>query len=135
MFGDADKLPPDARANYDRWRALGEVRAWDDGAIAERVQDGDVALVIDAVFGTGLTRSAAPIVAKTYGAMTQRCYVRNRPCVAVDVPSGLCSDSGRDLGRALPANLTVTFHTPKPGHVLDQGPLLCGELRLKDIGL
>jgi hydroxyethylthiazole kinase-like uncharacterized protein yjeF len=69
--------------------------------------------------------------------------------VAVDVPSGLCADSGRALvpagwpaknGQALggliaEAQLTVTFHSPKLGHVLDAGPRHCGKLVVKDIGL
>ncbi|MEO1000453.1 MAG: NAD(P)H-hydrate dehydratase, partial [Pseudomonadota bacterium] len=55
--------------------------------------------------------------------------------VGVDIPSGLDADSGRVLGAALPADLTVTFHAAKLGHVLEEGPDLCGRLAVADIGL
>jgi hydroxyethylthiazole kinase-like uncharacterized protein yjeF len=69
--------------------------------------------------------------------------------VAVDVPSGLCADSGRPLvpegyglrdwpaqdGLVAEASLTVTFHRRKPGHVLGVGPRCCGKVVVQDIGL
>ena len=58
--------------------------------------------------------------------------------VAVDLPSGLCGDSGRCLGRdglAVRADLCVTFDSAKPGHYLAEGPAHCGALRIVDIGL
>ena len=66
--------------------------------------------------------------------------------VSLDVPSGMCSDSGIGLGEnahgvdAAFAHLTVTFHAPKVGHFVDsagwgQGPYSSGELRVVDIGL
>ncbi|WP_342662215.1 NAD(P)H-hydrate dehydratase [Rubellimicrobium thermophilum] len=65
--------------------------------------------------------------------------------VAVDIPSGLCADSGRVLGRegrpapegrgVIPADLTVTFHSLKPGHLLADGPRLCGAVEVVPIGL
>jgi NAD(P)H-hydrate epimerase len=91
----------------------------------------DAGLVVDALFGAGLTRpveGAARAALETAGA-------RGVPLVAVDVPSGLDGDSGAPLGQAQQAALTVTFGRPKPGHLLVPGRRLCGELVVADIGL
>ena len=63
--------------------------------------------------------------------------------VAIDIPSGLCSDSGRYLvplqenprHEDIRAHLTVSFHTLKAGHMLASGPEACGKVVVKDIGL
>lgn len=127
LLGAADRLPPDAAENARLWARRGTVRP-----LAEAAADG-VDLVVDAIFGTGLTRPVADpgrAVLATFG----RAGV---PIVAVDVPSGLCADSGRVLGGGAmePATLTVTFHRSKPGHYLAQGPDLCGALSVAGIGL
>ncbi|MGI9390996.1 MAG: NAD(P)H-hydrate epimerase, partial [Boseongicola sp.] len=56
FYGDPEKLPPDAKANYERWRCLGEAQQWNDGAIEDRLNETGHDLVVDALFGTGLTR-------------------------------------------------------------------------------
>src|SRR5947208_3544522 len=55
--------------------------------------------------------------------------------VAVDVPSGLPGDTGKPVGPAACAALTVTFHAKKPAHVLEPGKSRCGEVIVADIGL
>ena len=55
--------------------------------------------------------------------------------MAVDLPSGLQGDTGRPLGYAPAATLTVTFHARKPAHVLEPGRGLCGEVVVADIGI
>ncbi len=85
------------------------------------------ALVIDAVFGAGLTRDADPTVADVLRAA--------RRIVAVDVPSGLDGATGQPRGFVAQAELTVTFFRRKPGHVLLPGRSLCGEVVCADIGL
>ena len=84
-------------------------------------------LVIDAVFGAGLTRDLDPAVADVLRAA--------RRVVAVDVPSGLDGATGQVRGFAPQAELTVTFFRRKPGHLLLPGRALCGEIVLADIGL
>jgi hydroxyethylthiazole kinase-like uncharacterized protein yjeF len=86
-----------------------------------------VELVIDAVFGAGLSRDLDPAVADMLGAA--------RRVVAVDVPSGLDGGTGAARGKVRAAELTVTFFRRKPGHLLLPGRSLCGETLLADIGI
>lgn len=87
-------------------------------------------LVVDALFGTGLSRALNGVAAQTLRALSDT----GLPVVAVDVPSGVFGDTGVD-GGAAPAVLTVTFSRKKPAHVLMPGRALCGEVVVADIGL
>ncbi|MBE0454209.1 MAG: NAD(P)H-hydrate dehydratase [Roseovarius sp.] len=124
LYGEAASLPPDAKINHDRWCEMGTV-----ARLAGAVKDEGAALLVDALFGTGLARPLG-------GAARVALASRAGKVVAVDLPSGLCSDSGRILGEgAMRADLTVTFHAAKLGHHLSDGPAHCGHLALADIGL
>ncbi|GAC1042124.1 NAD(P)H-hydrate dehydratase [Rhizobium sp. No.120] len=90
---------------------------------------GDV--VIDAIFGAGLSRPVPDEVAATIARVNEA----GIPVIAVDLPSGLDGRSGRVLGAAFHAVRTVTFMTRKPGHLLLPGRDLCGELEVFDIGI
>ncbi|CUH84845.1 bifunctional ADP-dependent NAD(P)H-hydrate dehydratase/NAD(P)H-hydrate epimerase [Thalassovita mediterranea] len=126
LYGDAEKLPPDARVNYERWCESGAVESLTDAT--SLLAD----VVVDALFGTGLTRPFVDLPAVREALNEGQVSV-----VSVDLPSGLCADSGRSLGEThcLQANLSVTFHRMKLGHVLQSGPELCGKTVIKDIGL
>jgi hydroxyethylthiazole kinase-like uncharacterized protein yjeF len=117
---------------------LGPPRAGTDAALAQKRWHGvNVAfteqeavradLVIDAVFGAGLSRDLDPGVIQVLRAA--------RHLVAVDVPSGLDGTTGAVRGYAPQAALTVTFFRLKPGHLLLPGRELCGETVLADIGM
>lgn len=93
------------------------------------------ALVVDALFGAGLTRDLDGIASDTVGALAGRVRDGRAVSVAVDVPSGVDGDTGRARGVAAPADLTVTFFRRKPGHLLLPGRSLCGDLRVVDIGI
>ena len=84
-------------------------------------------LVIDALFGAGLTRPIGPDITAFLAAA--------RRIAAIDVPSGLDGTTGQPLGQVTPAELTITFHRRKPGHLLLPGRSLCGELVLAEIGI
>jgi hydroxyethylthiazole kinase-like uncharacterized protein yjeF len=85
-------------------------------------------LVIDAVFGAGLSRPVEGLVAATLAAA-------RGPVLAVDIPSGVDGATGQVRGFAPQAALSVTFFRRKPGHLLLPGRGLCGEVVLADIGL
>ncbi|MGY9050420.1 MAG: NAD(P)H-hydrate epimerase, partial [Rhodobacterales bacterium] len=119
LFGDAGRLPGDARRNHDLWASLGPVKPWDAEAILSGSQPD---LIVDAVFGIGLTRPLPGVVAQVLCAerWQQEGAVRR---VAVDCPSGLNLDTGTVPQMAgeeaeSRADLTVTFHRAKPGHYL-----------------
>lgn len=120
---------PDAAVNAKAWSAHGAVvKVLDPDTL-------DGAIVIDALFGLGLAR---PVAVQFWQplALAQR---RGAQIVAVDILSGVCADTGqvRAEGAYLPrgADLTVTFQTPKPGHMLLPGGAMAGALRCVDIGL
>jgi NAD(P)H-hydrate epimerase len=88
-------------------------------------------LVVDALFGAGLSRPVAGVEA----AALRRVAAARVPVVAVDLPSGVAGDGGAILGVAIQAVVTVTFHRLKPGHLLFPGAGLCGVVEVADIGI
>ena len=93
---------------------------------------GGVDLVIDAVFGAGLSKPLEPGLVQVFKAIA----AAGLPIVAVDVPSGLSGDTGKTVGDYAPVSaVTVSFHRKKPAHVLSSGRQYCGEVVLADIGL
>ena len=86
-------------------------------------------LVVDAIFGSGLTRALDGAAAQTLAAAA----AMHLAIVAVDVPSGLMGDTGQALG-AVASVLTVTCFRKKPGHLLQPGRSLCGDVVVADIG-
>lgn len=103
----------------------GPVEALDD------VKSDGFDLVIDALFGAGLARDLEGPVLAFLDALQES----GVPVLAVDVPSGVDGDSGQVRGGAAQAVLTVTFHAPKPGHYLEPGASLCGDLIIAPIGI
>jgi NAD(P)H-hydrate epimerase len=104
---------------------------WDGESVAltPAALDG-AALVVDALFGAGLSRPLEGAAAQVVEALN------DLPVVAIDVPSGVSGDSGEPLGgTCVHAALTVTFFRKKPAHLLLPGRALCGEIVLADIGI
>ena len=133
LLGEVDRLPPDARANHDRWVEMGPCAPLDDASLGTLHTLPD--LVVDALFGTGLTREIegdAAFLLENVETLRQDYGVK---CVAVDIPSGLCADSGKPLGTAPQVDLTVSFHTEKLGHALDSADSFSDRVVVKDIGL
>jgi hydroxyethylthiazole kinase-like uncharacterized protein yjeF len=122
LLGDLQRLPGDARLHAMRWNGSID-------RVGPAVLEG-AALVVDALFGSGLSRPLDPQVNATLSAVAQR----GLPLVAVDVPSGVLGDTGQSVGAA-PAACTVTFARKKPGHVLMPGRDLCGDIVVADIGI
>ncbi len=91
--------------------------------------------LVDALFGTGLTREISGHFADTIDLINRQEFARNVPVVAVDIPSGLDSDSGTIWGKCLNADFTVTFGCPKPGHFIHGRSDIIGNLQVIDIGI
>jgi len=124
LLGERSRLKGEAAHHAGQW-------AGDVLALSPAVLD-DGCLVIDALFGAGLSRPLEGAAKETLEAAAAGGF----SIVAVDVPSGLSGDSGRALGEVVaPADLTVTFFRKKPGHLLLPGRTLCGEVLVTDIGI
>lgn len=127
----------DAALAAQAWAvAGGQVLPLTCDAVRSSLQGAEV--VVDALLGIGQVRSADALLAPVMNAAAaldrhQKARLR---WVAVDVPTGLNADAGRLTGALVcTADLTVTFHRAKVGHHLDQGPSVCGRLKVVDIGL
>ena len=89
------------------------------------------ALVLDALFGTGLSRP----LGGTAAALCEAVNASGAPVVAVDIPSGLNGETGEPMGACVRASVTVTFHRPKQGLYLGRGLTYAGCIVVRDIGL
>lgn len=122
LLGTREAIKGDAAVHAALWTGPIE-------PLATAVLDG-VALVVDALFGAGLSRPLDGAAA----AILQAVAASGLPVVGVDTPSGVHGDTGANWG-AIPAVLTVTFARAKPGHLLLPGRKLCGELVVAPIGI
>ena len=123
LLGPASALKGDAAWAADLWKGT-------EAELSPALLDGRP-LIIDALFGAGLSRPIEGVAAQ----VIERINREASPVVAVDVPSGLHGDTGVVMGTAPHAELTVTFFRPKPGHYSVEGMKRCGELRVEDIGI
>jgi NAD(P)H-hydrate epimerase len=127
LVGDPSSIAKDAAQNLSRARAVGVP-----------IGDGDFepprrGIVIDAVFGTGISRrvEGAPALAlRRMRAARQECRI-----VAVDLPSGLDADTGQPWGDVTEVDVTVTLGLPKLGLALEPGRSLAGAVRVARIGI
>ena len=124
LLGSATALRGDAAAMAARW-----------GEAAQPLSPADIAgagdLIIDALFGAGLSRPLDGVAAEIVAAIN----ASGKPVLAIDVPSGLNGSTGLAEGASIAATRTVTFFRRKPGHVLLPGRELCGAVKLADIGI
>ena len=120
LLASADKLAGDAKTNYQRALDCG-VRFFDTCS-GEMISNYDV--LVDAIFGTGLSRPIAGIYAEAIAQIN----ASGKPVVAVDIPSGVDATSGAILGSAILADQTVTFQFYKRGQIVFPGRGCCGEV-------
>ena len=123
MLGSVTALHGDAARAAARWP--GAVEALQPAAL-----DG-AALVIDGIFGAGLTRPVEGVARAVIEAVGER----RLPVLAIDVPTGIDGASGEVRRIAPRATVTVTFFRKKPGHLLLPGRSYCGETVLAQIGI
>lgn len=123
--GEREHLPPDAAAAHDAWLACG-------GSICREIPTHQRwALVIDGLFGIGLTRAPEG----QHAALVAAINALPAPVLALDLPSGLCADTGRALGGAVRAAHTLTFIGAKPGLYTLEGPDHAGRVHVCDLDL
>jgi len=112
------------------------VSAWEQMARPRRTYD----VIVDALFGTGLTRPLEGVYLKVIEHLSMLRTARDRVSgarplvVSVDLPSGLDADRAELIGGTVEADLTVTFTAPKPANVLPPAAHSCGQLIVADIG-
>jgi NAD(P)H-hydrate epimerase len=117
---DPEKLGGDAATAYGDWIADGGgVVPW-DGEL-----DGQAELMVDAILGSGLERDVGGEFAKAVNAINRHAA----PVIALDIPTGIHGDTGKVLGSAVRAAMTVTFVGLKAGLFLGEAPDYCGEIR------
>jgi hydroxyethylthiazole kinase-like uncharacterized protein yjeF len=124
-LGTGRTLSDDARAAIEKWNAA-------DGRLLNAIPPAThYDLVIDGLFGIGLKR---PIT----DALEQLIHTANAiaaPRLALDIPSGLDADTGAMTGTTFRATHTITFLAAKSGLYTLDGPDLCGEVRIDDLGV
>ena len=138
LLGRADETRGDARVNFDAARHLAadskirfiEIDSADD--LRRAAPDYPYDICFDAIFGTGLTRPAEGIFEAAIRLINEAGALL--PVVAVDIPSGIASDSPELIGPAVRARLTITFTAPKPGNILPPSSDYNGELVIAPIG-
>ncbi len=123
LLGSVANLSGDAALMASRWD--GDVLPLSPDVIQNHE------LIVDAIFGAGLCRPIEGPIASLIDSINSR----DLKVVAVDIPSGIDSDSGQILDSAIRANSTVTFFRSKPGHFLFPGKEYCGDLVVADIGI
>ena len=126
LAGDAERGTEEFKAQLAIARKLG-VPVFE----TEDFIPGKCEVILDAVFGVGLSR---PIEGAYREFMEMLAAQSPRFTAAIDVPSGIHSDSGQVMGIALKADVTVTFGYEKLGCLLYPGRLYCGRLVTADIG-
>ena len=122
--GDPLRLPPDAAAAHAALSAAG-LRAQTEPPV------GKPALVVDGLFGIGLTRAPAP----EHAALIAWAASAGAPILALDVPSGVDADTGAAFDAAVRANATATFIAQKPGLCTGAGLDRAGAVSLHTLGV
>ena len=155
LFGKLSETTGDARTNLEAVHKLASfeagsasapppltfiecdsIQTWEQLARPRRTYD----IIVDALFGTGLTRPLSDLYLKVVEHLSMLRQARERAAglhpliLSIDIPSGLNADSAEPIGPAIIADLTVTFTAPKPANVLPPAQQYCGDLVVADIG-
>lgn len=130
QVGDPERIGGTAQAARHHAMDAGVcIRAFEPAAWREAGANGGVA--VDALLGTGLGGPVRPAVSEAISSLA----ASGMPVVAIDVPSGLCSDTGAELGTAVRAELTATFVGLKRGLFTGRGPACAGEVVFDDLAV
>ena len=133
LLGRKEDISPDAAKNLGAYLKI-KGKVFEDGAdppalLGQRLKGKK--LIVDAILGTGLKEEVRGVYAGAIAALNGS----GLPVLAVDIPSGMDGDSGRPLGAAVKAEMTVALGFPKLGEVIHPGLEYTGELAVADIGI
>jgi len=124
ILGDPGKYQGAAKLNSDIIFRLPVTVRQILSAESLKADIADCDAVVDAIFGTGLTRDVEGI----YREVIEQIARSGKPVLSVDIPSGIDGDTGQIRGLAVRADYTVTFGLPKIGNMLFPGYERCGKL-------
>ncbi len=134
LLSETDKVAGDARANLDLLAPLGipVVELPDENTFSPyKTEMGKKRIWVDAILGTGLTKE----VKGYFRAVIEFINSLQRPVFAVDIASGVHTDTGRPCGTCIHADATATFAFAKLGHIVQPGAAFTGRLNIIDIGI
>jgi NAD(P)H-hydrate epimerase len=134
VFGSVERLSPDAQVNAIIWQKSAPLWTVDTTKALDvdirRIITGAQGWIVDALFGTGLTR---PLTAP-FDEVVATVNASGRPVLAVDIPSGLDCDTGEPLGPTIRATHTATFVALKRGFLNPNAAPWLGQVHILDIG-
>ena len=126
-----DKLSEDNRANLNVYKNFGgDFKFIRENNIDELDLEG-ADVIIDGIFGTGFKPPVKGYREEVIKLINQS----GKPVVAVDIPSGLSTDTGEILGEFVKAETTITFAYPKLAHILFPASKYCGDVYIVDISI
>jgi hydroxyethylthiazole kinase-like uncharacterized protein yjeF len=129
LLGDPERYEGSAKLNLEIASRLPiEILPWEQFK-TEHGANREYDLIVDAIFGTGLSREVEGLYKEAIDWMN----ASDIPIMSIDIPSGVHGDTGQVMGIAVKANLTVTFGLPKLGNILYPGYELCGKLFVSHI--
>ncbi len=129
LLGGDSRATGDAAANLARARAVGVPIEGEDVALPES------GVIVDAIFGTGLSRDVDGAAARWIERVASARRSRRLDVISVDLPSGIDADTGQVLGVAITADCTITLGSPKIGLTLEPGRSLAGRIHVARIGI
>jgi NAD(P)H-hydrate epimerase len=122
---DIDKLPEDANQAAHDFLAAG-------GTILNSIKQKNYDCIVDAIFGTGLTRNVEGVFAEAIQWINQQ---QSSTILSVDIPSGLESNTGVIMNTAVNADVTVAVICLKPGYYTNSGKDCVGQLYLESLSI
>lgn len=132
LCGRRQSMTADTREMERRLLELGgAVEDFDPGEEGLAAKLGGAGVVIDAIFGIGLNREVSGPALEAIRLIN----AAGAPVASADIPSGVDADTGRIMGAAVRADVTVTFSMAKTGHFAEPGCTCCGRLEIRDIGI
>ena len=129
VLAEGEPAPPDAAANREAAQDRGvHIQTLDGLTLQDEVFIARADALVDAVYGTGFHGALRPAGQRAAAMLNSGRFV-----LALDVPSGVCADTGETAEGAVRAHVTVAFHAPKPCHRLAAEQ--CGTVVTADIGI